>query len=99
MADGTPFSLDKMYKVALNSYRGNGGGELLTKGSGISQDELKDRILFSTDKDLRYYLMQYIEKKGVIEPHALGQWKFIPEEWVEPAAKRDYEYLFGKMGK
>lgn len=72
MADGTPFSLDKMYKVALNSYRGNGGGELLTKGSGISQDELKDRILYSTDKDLRYYLMQYIEKKGVIEPHALG---------------------------
>ena len=70
MADGTPFSLDKMYKVALNSYRGNGGGELLTKGSGISQDELKDRILYSTDKDLRYYLMQYIEKKGVIEPQA-----------------------------
>lgn len=99
MADGTPFSLDKIYKVALNSYRGNGGGELLTKGSGISQDELKDRILYSTDKDLRYYLMQYIEKKGVIEPHALGQWKFIPEEWVEPAAKRDYEYLFGKVEK
>lgn len=68
MADGTPFSMDKMYKVALNSYRGNGGGELLTKGSGIPQDELKGRILFSTDKDLRYYLMQYIEKKGVIEP-------------------------------
>ena len=99
MADGTPFSLDKMYKVALNSYRGNGGGELLTKSSGISQDELKDRILYSTDKDLRYYLMQYIEKKGVIEPHALGLWKFIPEEWVEPAAKRDYEYLFGKVEK
>ena len=99
MADGTPFSLDKIYKVALNSYRGNGGGELLTKGSGISQDELKDRILYSTDKDLRYYLMQYIEKKGVIEPHALGQWKFIPGEWVEPAAKRDYEYLFGKVEK
>ena len=99
MADGTPFSMDKMYKVALNSYRGNGGGELLTKGSGISQDELKDRILYSTDKDLRYYLMQYIEKKGVIEPHALGLWKFIPEEWVEPAAKRDYEYLFGKVEK
>ena len=99
MADGTPFSMDKMYRVALNSYRGNGGGELLTKGAGISQDELKDRILFSTDKDLRYYLMQYIEKKGVIEPHALGQWKFIPEEWTVPAAKRDYEYLFGKVEK
>lgn len=99
MADGSPFSMDKMYKVALNSYRGNGGGELLTKGSGIPQDELKKRILFSTDKDLRYYLMQYIEKKGVIMPQALNQWKFIPEEWTVPAAKRDYEYLFGKMEK
>ena len=99
VADGSPFDINKIYKVALNSYRGNGGGELLTKGSGIPQDELKGRILFSTDKDLRYYLMQYIEKKGVIEPHALGQWKFIPEEWVEPAAKRDFEYLFGKVEK
>ncbi len=99
MADGTPFSIDKVYKVALNSYRGNGGGELLTKGAGIPQDVLKERIIYSTDKDLRYYLMQYIEKKGVIEPHASGQWKFIPEEWTEPAAKRDYEYLFGRVEK
>ena len=26
---------------------------------------------------------------------ALNQWKFVPEEWVKPAAERDYEYLFG----
>ena len=94
MADGTPFELNKMYKVALNSYRGNGGGELLTKGSGIPQEELKDRIVFSTDKDLRFYLMNYIEKKGTMDPKALNQWKFIPEKWTVPAAKRDYEYLF-----
>lgn len=96
MADGSPFRMDKVYTVAVNSYRGNGGGELLTKGAGISQDELKDRIITSTDKDLRYYLMQYIEQKKVIEPHALNQWKFVPEEWVAPAAKRDYDFLFGK---
>lgn len=40
--------MDKIYKVALNSYRGNGGGELLTAGSGIPQEDLKDRIIFST---------------------------------------------------
>lgn len=96
MADGSPFRLDKVYKVALNSYRGNGGGELLTKGSGIAQEELKERIIFSTDKDLRYYLMSYIEKKGTMNPRALNQWKFIPEKWTVQAAKRDYEYLFGK---
>ena len=32
MADGSPFDFDKVYKVAVNSYRGNGGGDLLTKG-------------------------------------------------------------------
>ena len=94
MADGTPFDLNKTYKVALNSYRGNGGGELLTKGAGIPQEQLKDRIIFSTDKDLRFYLMNYIEKKGTLDPRALNQWKFIPEEWTVPAAKRDYRYLF-----
>ncbi|KDS73316.1 5'-nucleotidase, C-terminal domain protein [Parabacteroides distasonis str. 3999B T(B) 4] len=41
MADGKPFDENKTYKVALNSYRGNGGGELLTKGAGIPQDELR----------------------------------------------------------
>lgn len=96
MADGSPFKLDKVYKVALNSYRGNGGGELLTKGSAIPQEELKERIIFSTDKDLRYYLMSYIEKKDIMNPCALNQWKFIPEKWTVQAAKRDYEYLFGK---
>lgn len=96
MADGTPFNMDKVYRVALNSYRGNGGGELLTKGAGIPQEQLKDRIVFSTDKDLRFYLMNYIEKKGTLDPHALNQWKFIPEEWTVPAAERDYKYLFGE---
>lgn len=99
MADGTPFDMNKIYKVALNSYRGNGGGELLTKGAGISQEDLKERIIRSTDKDLRYYLMQYIERKQTIEPRALNQWKLIPEEWTVPASKRDYELLFGKIKK
>ena len=94
MADGSPFRMDKIYKVALNSYRGNGGGELLTKGSGIPQEELKDRIIFSTDKDLRFYLMNYIEKKGTMDPKALNQWKFVPEKWTVPAAQRDSVYLF-----
>ena len=94
MADGSPFRMDKIYKVALNSYRGNGGGELLAKGSGIPQEKLKDRIIFSTDKDLRFYLMNYIEKKGKMDPKALNQWKFVPEKWTVPAARRDYEYLF-----
>lgn len=94
MADGTPFLMDKTYKVAINSYRGNGGGELLTRGAGIPQDQLPARIVFSTDKDLRFYLMEYIRKQGTLSPKALNQWRFIPDEWVKQAAKRDYDLLF-----
>ncbi len=96
MADGTPFQFNRFYRVAVNSYRGNGGGELLTLGAGISQEELTKRIISSTDKDLRYYFMQYIEGLGILHPEPLNHWKFIPEEWVRPAAERDYQLLFGK---
>lgn len=99
MADGTPFDMDKVYKVALNSYRGNGGGDLLTVGAGIPKEELAKRIVFATDKDLRYYLMQYIEREKVLQPAALDQWKFIPEAWTVPAAERDYQLLFGEDKK
>ena len=94
MADGTPFQMDKVYKVAVNSYRGNGGGDLLTKGAGIPKEELKSRIITSTEKDLRYYLMKRIEEKKQLDPKPLNQWKFIPEEWTVPAAKRDCETVF-----
>jgi 2',3'-cyclic-nucleotide 2'-phosphodiesterase/3'-nucleotidase len=95
MANGSPFDMQKVYKVAVNSYRGNGGGELLTRGAGIAPEELSKRIVFSTDKDLRFYLMKHIEKMGTLEPKALNEWKFIPDEWVIPAIKRDYRSLYG----
>ncbi len=94
MADGSPFDPAKTYRVAINSYRGNGGGNLLTEGAGIPHDELPGRILASTDKDLRYYLMKAIEEKGVIEPSVTPNWRFIPEEIARPAAVRDSLILF-----
>lgn len=96
MANGEPFDLNKTYRVAVNSYRGNGGGDLLTKGAGIPKAELAKRIVYSTDKDLRYYLMKRIEEVKVLDPKPLNQWKFIPEEWTVPASKRDYDILFGE---
>lgn len=96
MADGTPFDLDKHYKVAVNSYRGNGGGEHLTKGAGIAHDDLFKRVIVSTDKDLRYYLMEYIEQHPDVNPQPLNQWKLVPEEWTKPAIERDYKLLFDR---
>lgn len=96
MADGTPFDYDKTYKIAVSSYRGNGGGEHFTKGVGISPKQLPKRIQYRSDKDLRKILSELIRKKQRIQPHTLDSWKFIPEDLVAPAAERDAEILFPK---
>ncbi|EFN90880.1 5'-nucleotidase, C-terminal domain protein [Prevotella amnii CRIS 21A-A] len=96
MSNGEKFEEKKWYTVAVNSYRANGGGELLTKGAGIPHEQLKKRIIWESKQDQRYYLMKEIEKAGTIAPEANNNWKFIPEEWVKPAAERDKKLLFGE---
>lgn len=94
LSDGRSFSLDSTYTVAINSYRANGGGNLLSDGAGISREELKKRIVSATDKDLRYYLIDYIEKHPDIEVQTIHNWKFIPDGIAEKAAEIDRELLF-----
>ena len=93
--DGRPFEKNKMYKVAVNSYRGNGGGGHFTEGAGIPKDELRKRLISSTDRDLRYYLLKSIEAKRTINPVPLNNWKIIPEKWVKTAITSEYDLLFG----
>lgn len=94
MSNGQPFDEARWYHVAVNSYRGNGGGELLTRGAGIPHDSLESRIVWRSERDQRYYLMQEIEKLRVVDPQPNHNWRFVPEEWVKPAAERDRKLLF-----
>ena len=96
LSNGTLFDLDKTYTVAINSYRGSGGGGLLTRGAGIPEDELSERIITSTDHDIRYNLMQWVKDKKVIKPKLIANWKVTPEEWWVEAKARDYEILFDR---
>ncbi len=95
LSDGTPFDLNKTYRVAVNSYRGNGGGGHLTIGANIPQEQLQDRILKSTEKDFRFYLMQWIRDNKNVEPQVTNNWKILPENWTENAQKTDRKLLFG----
>jgi 2',3'-cyclic-nucleotide 2'-phosphodiesterase/3'-nucleotidase len=96
MSNGEPFQPDKMYKVVMNSYRGNGCGDLLIKGAGIPKEQLNSRIIYQSPLDLRHYLTQEIERQGNVHPEKASNWKFVPEEWTIPAAQRDYKQLFGE---
>ena len=96
MSNGEPFDENKWYTVALNSYRANGGGELLTKGAGIPRDSLKSRIIWESPKGQRHYLMEEIMKLGTMNPQPNKNWRFVPETWTIPAAERDRKLLFGE---
>ncbi len=94
MQDGSAFDPAKTYRVAMNSYRANGGGELVTRGAGISKEELEKRIVSKSERDQRHYLMEAIQQQGKISPKAGTNWKFVPEKLVKPAMQRDLKLVF-----
>ena len=96
MSNGQPFEANNWYKVAVNSYRGNGGGELLTKCAGIPKEEIPSRIIYRSELDQRHYLTEEIRKQGIVNPKPNNNWRFIPENIVAPAIQRDRELLFNR---
>ncbi len=96
MSNGKPFDPNAWYKVAMNSYRGNGGGALITEGAGIPKDSIDSRIIFRTDTDQRLCLINELKKMKHISPKANNNWRFVPEDIVTPAIERDRKILFGK---
>lgn len=99
MDDGQPFDMEHKYIVAMTAYRANGGGELLTKGAGLTKEEIEHRIKAMSKMDIRYYMLQYIKAKGVIEPKPRGHWMFVPEEFTAPAIEREKKLLFERNKK
>ena len=93
-SNGNTFDLKTKYKVAVNSYRGNGGGGHLTRGAKIPVDDLSKRIINSTEKDLRFYLMKWIEKEKTVTPKLIGNWKVIPENYWTAGKEKDFQILF-----
>jgi 2',3'-cyclic-nucleotide 2'-phosphodiesterase/3'-nucleotidase len=92
-SNGAPFLASETYRVAINSYRGNGGGGHLTRGAGIPAEELAGRITWSSDKDLRFYLMEYLSSKDTLRPETDSNWDIIPAEWLEIATENDLKYF------
>ena len=93
--DGRPFEKGNIYKVAASSFRGNGGGGHFTEGAGIKKNDLRSRLVSSTDRDLRYFILKSIETKRTIDPVSINNWKIVPDKWVKKAVPREYQLLIG----
>ncbi len=94
LSSGKEFDLNKEYLVAINSYRGNGGGGHLIKGASIPKDKLSERVVHATNKDLRYYMIKWIEEQKSITPLCDNNWTLIPDSWYQKAKAKDMEILF-----
>ncbi len=93
LSDGSPFNEESSYSVAVNSYRGNGGGGHLTSGAGIPKEEINERITWSTHRDLRYYLMEYLQRQDTLYPVTDLNWVCIPSHFTQAASLFDRKIL------
>lgn len=95
-SDGRAFSPDSVYKVAISSYTASGGGDILEKGALIPRDDLESIVIETRAEEIRDMIYHYFETNGVVSPVHLDNWKFIPQDWTLPAARRDEALMFGK---
>jgi 2',3'-cyclic-nucleotide 2'-phosphodiesterase / 3'-nucleotidase len=97
LSDGSPFDFAATYTVAINSYRGQGGGGHLTAGAGLDKAAVQ-KLRFvngATTKDLRFYLLRWFEaQKEAVRVDALGNWRIVPEELAAQGRATDFPILY-----
>ncbi len=73
-----------------------GGGSFNKREQGIPKEELSTRVITSTDKDIRFYLMKWIEKNKNTTPKIIGNWNVVPEKFWEIGKEKDDNILYKK---
>lgn len=99
MADGRVFNPDETYTVAINSYRGSGGGGHLEKGAGLDKETIRTMALVNgaTTKDLRFFLLKWFEAQTeTVTVSPIGNWAVVPEDLAAVGIANDYPLLYPK---
>ena len=99
MADGSPFQMEKRYNVVMSSYQAAGGGAFLPIGLGWNKEEIAFHTIYSTVRDMRFYINQYIRELKNQSQVPLGQWQVVPQDWWQAAKDRDLEILLPHLVK
>ena len=95
MGDGLPFMIDKTFRVAMTSYRANGGGDLMSKGAGIKPEEL-DGLILDRFPGIREMIYTYFTDGGEFIHNAPSNWTFIPAPMAKKMMERDIKLVTNK---
>jgi 2',3'-cyclic-nucleotide 2'-phosphodiesterase/3'-nucleotidase len=93
MSDASKFDRSKTYKVALNSYQANGGGNFIPEGLGWDKKVFESRVIDYSDKDVRQYIADYIQAHDTIVPRLRGDWNIAPEKWWKKGMQTDMKFI------
>ncbi len=101
LANGEKFELDKIYTVAMTSYRASGGGELLSKGAGLTFEQVEQRIIkrLPEYREILYkHLLddKCIDSLKISDPKVIGHWEFVPKALADRVINRDMQLLFNR---
>lgn len=91
MADGTPFDLRKVYKVAINSFQGKDGGQFFSDGLGWDRATIDLHAIPRPQFSVRYAIQEYVlamSGEPIRDNHS-ESWRLIPESLVAPAIERE----------
>jgi len=69
---GKPLEMNQIYKVAINSYRANGGGGHINAAGSKNAP-----IIFQSSEEMRNILTDYIKNIGTIAPETDQNWKIV----------------------
>ena len=101
LADGSVFSLDGQYNVAMTSYRASGGGGLMSEGAGIDTGRISERVV-EYYPEIRNILYDYLMTNGKItkelvgNPKVVGHWSFVHETITVERLDKDMSLMFPK---
>ena len=91
MSDGKPFDPDRMYRTTVNSKQYS--DTPLSRMIGITNKEMRDRMVVSSPADIRYYMITRIalsrEADKAYTVPVESNWKLVPLEIVSECLAKD----------